>query len=145
MTAIEPLGPRWNTAWRDAYKHYAAALGEPVDDAIATTVWSWICARTHGIEGVAAIEEGRLVGFAHFRPFPRTLHGNEACFLDDLWVVETHRGSGVAERLIAHVGAIARERGWSHVRWVSESGNARAGALYDRIAEDWNLRTYRLR
>ena len=95
---FESVAPHWNTAWREHYKRYAQALGEPVDDTVATTVWAWLLARTHGVEGVLAIDAGeRLVGFAHFRPFPRTLNGNAACFLDDLWVTETARGAGVAE------------------------------------------------
>ena len=142
---FEPVTPRRFDAWRAHYLRYAAALGEHADDTIAATVWSWLLARTHGVEGVLAVGAGdELVGFAHFRPFPRTLDGNEACFLDDLWVAESHRGTGLAEALIDRVRATARERGWTHVRWVAEARNARARALYDRIAEDAHLATYRI-
>ncbi len=144
LIRFEPLAPRWQAAWRAAYGRYAEALGSPVDDAVAATVWSWLLARTHGVEGIAALEDDRLVGFSHFRPFPRTLDGNEACFLDDLWVEESHRGTGLARALIERVGALARERGWTEVRWVTERGNVRAQRLYDRIATDWGLRTYRI-
>jgi ribosomal protein S18 acetylase RimI-like enzyme len=89
-------------------------------------------------------EDDELCGFTHFRPFPRTLDGNEACFLDDLWVTESHRGTGLAEALIDQVRAIARQRGWSHVRWVTDMKNAPARALYERIAEDAGLVTYRI-
>lgn len=143
--AFEPVSPRRFGAWRAHYLRYAAALGEDADDAVAATVWSWLLARTHGLEGVlAAGGDGELVGFVHFRPFPRTLDGNEACFLDDVWVTESHRGTGLAQALIERVQAIARERGWTHVRWVTDARNARARALYDRIAEDARLVTYRV-
>jgi GNAT superfamily N-acetyltransferase len=143
---IEPVSPRWNAQWRAHYGRYADALGEPVDDAIATTVWSWLLARTHGVEGLVAVDEReQLAGFAHFRPFPRTLNGNEACFLDDLWVDEPHRGSGLAAALIDAVGAVARERGWTEVRWVSDERNHRARRLYERVAVDGRLVTYRIR
>ena len=142
---FEPVTPRRYDAWRAHYLRYAAALGEHADDAIAATVWSWLLARTHGVEGILAVgEDGDLAGFVHFRPFPRTLDGNEACFLDDLWVAEPHRGTGLAEALIDRVRAAARERGWTHVRWVATAKNARARALYDRIAEDARLVTYRI-
>jgi GNAT superfamily N-acetyltransferase len=142
---FEPVTPRRYDAWRAHYLRYAAALGEHADDAIAATVWSWLLARTHGVEGILAVgEDGELAGFVHFRPFPRTLDGNEACFLDDLWVAEPHRGTGLAEALIDRVRAAARERGWTHVRWVATVKNARARALYDRIAEDARLVTYRI-
>jgi GNAT superfamily N-acetyltransferase len=142
---FEPVSPRRFDAWRAHYLRYAAALGERADDTIAATVWSWLLARTHGMECVLAVGgDDELVGFAHFRPFPRTLDGNEACFLDDVWVTESHRGTGLAETLIDHVRATARDRGWTHVRWVAEARNARARALYERIAEDAHLVTYRI-
>ena len=142
---FEPVTPRRHEAWRAHYLRYSAALGEHADDAIAATVWAWLLARTHGVEGVLAIgDDGELAGFVHFRPFPRTLDGNEACFIDDLWVTEEQRGTGLAEALIDRVRATARARGWTHVRWVTDAKNARARALYDRIADDANLATYRI-
>ncbi|MEA2665364.1 MAG: hypothetical protein QOI11_2308 [Candidatus Eremiobacteraeota bacterium] len=142
---FEPLAPRWQGAWRAAYERYARAVDYQVDDAVAATVWAWLLTRTHGVEGIVAAEGERLVGFSHFRPFPRTLDGNQACYLDDLWVEESHRGSGLAEALIERVAAIARERGWSELRWVAERENVRAQRLYERVASDWGLRTFRIR
>jgi ribosomal protein S18 acetylase RimI-like enzyme len=142
---FEPLAPCWRDAWQAAYGRYARAVGSPVDDAVAATVWGWLLARTHGVEGIVAIEGDRLVGFSHFRPFPRTLDGNEAGYLDDLWVEESHRGSGLAQALIERVAAITDERSWSELRWVVERENGRAQRLYDRVASDWGLRTYRIR
>ena len=145
FVTFEPVSPRRFDAWRAHYLRYSAALGENADDAIAATVWSWLLARTHGVEGLLAIgDDDQLCGFVHFRPFPRTLDGNEACFLDDVWVTESHRGTGLAQALIDRVRALSRERGWTHVRWVTEANNARARGLYDRIAEDANLVTYRV-
>ncbi len=141
---FEPVAPRRYDAWRAHYLRYAAALGEHVDDTVAQTVWSWLLAGTHRVEGILAIgQDDELAGFVHFRPFPRTLDANEACFIDDIWVAEAHRGSGLAEALVERVRSTARERGWTHVRWVADAANARARALYARIAEDAQLVTYR--
>ena len=143
---IEQISPRRYAEWREHYRRYGEALGDRVDDIIVATVWSWLLARTHGIEGLLAIDEtDGLAGFAHFRPFPRTLHANEACFLDDLWVAERARGKGLAESLIDAVCAIARERGWTEVRWVTEEHNARARRVYERVATNGRLITYRIR
>jgi len=143
---IKPVSAERYAEWRQHYGRYREALGDPVDDAIAPAVWSWLLARTHGLEGLLAIDDAdRLAGFAHFRPFPRTMHANEACFLDDLWVDEPQRGKGLAEALIGAVCAIARERGWTEVRWVTEEHNARARRVYERVATDGRLITYRIR
>lgn len=80
----------------------------------------------------------------HYRPFYRTLDANEACFLDDLFVAPVERGSGLAQLLIARVAEIARERGWTHVRWVTTHGNGRARALYEKVATLQDLLTYRI-
>jgi ribosomal protein S18 acetylase RimI-like enzyme len=142
---FEPVSERWSAAWRVEYGRFTDVLGEPVDDAVAETVWSWLLARTHGVEAVLAIDGEQLVGFAHFRPFPRTMNGNEACYLDDLWVTDSHRGTGQGRALIERVCDIARERGWTEVRWVTEASNTVAQRLYDRIATTWDLKTYRIR
>ena len=64
---FEPVTPRRYDAWRAHYLRYGAALGEHADDAIAATVWAWLLARTHGVEGVLAIAaDDELVGFVHF-------------------------------------------------------------------------------
>lgn len=142
---FEPVSPRWKDAWREHYGRYAQTLGEPVDDAIANTVWSWLLANTHGVEAVLAVDGEQLAGFAHYRPFPRTLNGNEACYLDDLWVAESHRDTGLGRDLIEHVCTVARERGWTEVRWVTTTDNTLAQRLYDRIAKNADLKTYRIR
>jgi GNAT superfamily N-acetyltransferase len=59
---------------------------------------------------------GRLVGLAHYRPFPRPLSATFGCFLDDLFVAPDSRGSGAADLLLAELRLVARESGWSIVR-----------------------------
>ncbi len=143
-TRVVSLGAGDVDAWRAAYGAYAIAVDSPVDDAIAARVWAWLTDPGHPLEGVAAHVGSQFAGFAHYRPFPRTLDGNEAGFLDDLWVAPAFRGTGVVHSLFAHLEAIARARGWTHVRWVTQTTNARARRLYDSIARPIDLVTYRL-
>ena len=132
--------------WFALYARYAEELELPVSHRTGETVWRWLLDGTHRVSGIIALaDRGELAGFAHYRPFPRTLDGNEACFLDDLFVAEPHRGTGVAKMMIERVGAVARQRGWTEVRWVTGQTNARARALYDEIASPLELVTYRLR
>ncbi len=101
----------------------------------------------HGMHRVAAFlafSEDLLAGFVHYRPFPRTLDGNEACFLDDLYVAASARGAGLARRLILRVRDEARANGWSEVRWVTTPENAPARRVYERLATLSDLLTYRL-
>lgn len=119
-------------------------MESPVTREIASGVWGWIHDPAHAVEAIVAERGSKLVGFTIYRPFYRTLDANQACFLDDLFVAESERGSGLARSLIARVAQIAKERGWSHVRWVTTQENARARGLYEKVATLMDLLTYRL-
>ncbi|MBV8246042.1 MAG: GNAT family N-acetyltransferase, partial [Candidatus Eremiobacteraeota bacterium] len=105
--------------WRPLYGRYGESVGDIVDDAIARGVFDWLLDPQHEVEAVFAFEGDRLAGFAHYRPFPRTLHANTAGYLDDLFVSEADRGHGLARALIERVAAVGRQRGWTEVRWVT--------------------------
>lgn len=126
------------------YEPYSHAVESPVTREIAQGVWSWIHDPDHPVEAIVGERDGRLVGFTIYRPFYRTLDANEACFLDDLYVAESERGSGLARALIERVAEIAKARGWSHVRWVTTQENRRARGLYEKLATLMDLLTYRI-
>ncbi|MBV9647572.1 MAG: GNAT family N-acetyltransferase [Candidatus Eremiobacteraeota bacterium] len=141
---VEPQ-PRFYDGWRALYGVYGDDMGDPVDDVIALSVWSWLLGGTHRVAAILAVDrDGGVVGFVHYRPFPRTLHANEACFLDDLYVAPDHRGRGIAAELVRRVCEVAAENGWTEVRWVTGSSNAVAQRLYERIATRMELITYRI-
>ena len=131
-------------AWFALYQPYALAVESPVTPSIAEVMWQWILRNEHRIEAIVAERDGELVGFAHFRPFPRTLDANEACFLDDLFVADGERGKGTAVALIERLKQISSARGWTHVRWVTGEENKRAQRFYNKFAEDMKLLTYRV-
>lgn len=142
---VEPPQPADKTAWCDLYEGYQRFYKMPENPQVAETVWQWIHDPTHATECLVAREpSGRVVGLAHFRALPLPLSGSEAGFLDDLFVTPEARGSGAADALIAAVGAIGRERGWSWLRWFTAEDNYRARAFYDRIASLSQWKTYQL-
>jgi len=131
--------------WFTLYEQYARDVQSPIDRDIARNVWRWILDRTHPVEAIVAERnDDQLVGFAHFRRFPRTLDANEACYLDDLFVHEGDRGTGTARALIDEIVRISGTRGWTHVRWVTGAGNHRAQRFYNKFAEKTDLITYRV-
>jgi len=107
------------------------------------TVWEWLQDDNKEVSGlVAENTNGKLLGLAHFRPFARPLSATTGAFLDDLFVMPEARGHGVADALINHIEAIAAERGWSVVRWITADNNYRGRAVYDRLASKTNWVTY---
>jgi GNAT superfamily N-acetyltransferase len=132
-------------AWFSLYERYASEAGVEPNRRTGGVLWRWLLDGTYRVAGVIAVDNRKdVVGFAHYRPFPNTLNGTEACWLDDVYVAEGHRDTGLAERLIEHVCGTARKRGWSEVTWVS-SNDLQLRSAYDRIAVRSEVATYRIR
>ena len=121
--------------WARLYAAYAEFYNVAQTGAMRATVWGWIHDPACEVEGLVATgEAGRVIGIAHFRPFRRPLAASVGGFVDDLFVDPDARGSGAAQALIAGVEAVGRARGWSVIRWITAADNARARAVYDRLA-----------
>ncbi|MCA0202841.1 MAG: GNAT family N-acetyltransferase [Proteobacteria bacterium] len=130
-------------AWEALYAGYAAFYQVTQTEAMRARVWGWIHDHTHEVEAfVAEDDDGRLVGLTHFRPFARPLSASTGGFLDDLFVAPEARGSGAARALIEAVSEEGRRRGWSVIRWITAEDNARARALYDKLATATPWKTY---
>jgi GNAT superfamily N-acetyltransferase len=131
-------------AWYTLYERYASERGARPDRRIGGTLWRWLLDGTYRVAGVIAIDSRKeIVGFAHYRPYPNTLNGTEACWLDDIYVAESHRDSDLTERLVENVCTTARKRGWSEVTWVG-AGDPTSTAVYDRIAIRTEFATFRV-
>lgn len=142
---IRPLGMSDRTPWSDLYRQYAHFYQSPMTDAILDRSWSWLMDPSHPMEGLVAESEKRhLLGLAHFRACPDPLIAQDVCFLDDLFVAQDQRGSGIGRSLIMGVAARAQERGWPVVRWITAGSNAQARQLYDKIASATDWVTYDL-
>lgn len=129
--------------WDALYAGYAEFYGVAQTPAMRDTVWSWLHDEGAEVRGlVAEGEEGRLVGLTHFRPFARPLSATTGCFLDDLFVHPEARGLRVADALIAAVREVAKQNGWSVVRWITADDNYRARGVYDRVAAKTDWVTY---
>ena len=93
-------------------------------DAALNTLWSWLQDPDNDVNGLLAeSEDGRVVGLAHYRPFPRPLSATTGCFLDDLLVDPLVRGA--ADALLAELRRLATVNGWSVVRWITADDNYR--------------------
>lgn len=129
---VRDVQPEDRDEWRALYRGYAEfyRLSEPMLD----TVWGWLLDPDHEVSGLVAEDGGRLVGLAHYRPFARPLTASIGGYLDDLFVAPEARGTGAGDALLARLRAIAAERGWGVVRWITADDNHRARARYDQVA-----------
>jgi GNAT superfamily N-acetyltransferase len=132
MIEISPLAPpdraRWDVLARGYKRFYETALPDEEYD----RAWARLL-RAEEIHGLGARLDGQLVGIAHYL-FHRHIWMGDVCYLQDLFVDEATRGHGVAGALIERVAAAAREQGATRFYWQTREDNARARALYDRLA-----------
>ena len=140
---IVPVGLRHRGDWERLYAGYAEFYRVAQTPEMRERVWSWLHDPTHATEGLIAQDaEGRAVGLAHYRAFARPLSATMGGYLDDLFVDPRARGRRVADALIGALADEGRRRGWSVIRWITADTNARARAVYDRVATPTPWRTY---
>lgn len=145
MTGIRviPVEQRHRADWDRLYAGYAEFYGVTQTPGMRDRVWSWLHDTAHETRGLVAEDaEGRAVGLAHFRAFARPLSATTGGYLDDLFVDPQMRGQRVADALIAALAEEGRRQGWSVIRWITAENNARARAVYDRVAKLTPWRTY---
>lgn len=66
-------------------------------------------------QSIVADAGGRLAGFTLFFPNYSTWEGRPGLYLEDLYVEQAHRGSGLGRRLLAAVAAEAVARGYTRL------------------------------
>ena len=84
-------------------------------------------------EVVIAEEGGAAVGFALFFGTFSTFTGKPGLWLEDLFVLPEHRGRGVGTALLAHLAALAVERGCARFEWSVLDWNEDALAVYRKM------------
>jgi GNAT superfamily N-acetyltransferase len=139
-----PVEQRDWDAWCRLFSGYCTFYERPASAEHLRRIWSWIHEERSiwAMVAVAADGSGEPVGLAHLRAWVRPLRGEVCGYLDDLFVDPEHRGTGVVEALFAGIDAMARERGWTVVRWTTADVNYRARTAYDRVATRTGWITY---
>ncbi len=83
-----------------------------------------------------------VVGFATFVLHRSTWAKTHYLYLEDLFVGEAARGTGAGRALVEHVVETGRQNGCERVYWVTQTGNAAARSVYDKVADLPGLVTY---
>jgi GNAT superfamily N-acetyltransferase len=131
VTRLQPADrPRWTELWRAYLDFYHTAMPEQVYD----HTWSRLLAGGE-LHGLAARADGTIVGITHFLFHPSAWTLTPVCYLQDLFTDSAHRGHGAGRALIEAVGKRAREAGSTRMYWLTQSDNATARALYDKVAK----------
>jgi ribosomal protein S18 acetylase RimI-like enzyme len=135
-TGVRTLRPddrdRWHELWRGYLEFYEHDLPAEVTD----LTWRRLLDPAHPFQGFAALDgQQRIVGMVHFHLHGSTWARVGYCYLEDLFVDPTCRGLGAGRALIEAVYRAAGDQGAERVYWHTQDTNARAQALYRKLAE----------
>jgi GNAT superfamily N-acetyltransferase len=86
-----------------------------------------------GIQLLARDAQGEGLGFATVYWTWQTLSASRLAVMNDLFVAEAGRGTGLADRLIAACREHSAEHGATDLAWQTAKDNHRAQAVYDRV------------
>ena len=85
--------------------------------------------------GLIALSGGRAIGLTHYLFHRHGWSVENVCYLQDIYVDPTTRGTGAGRALIEAVYAAADAKGAPGVYWLTQDFNATARQLYDRIGQ----------
>ena len=87
--------------------------------------------------------DGAAQGFALFFHNFSTFEGRPGIYLEDLFVREAARGSGLGQALLAHLAALAVARDCARLEWSVLDWNAPAIGFYQKLGaqamDDWTI------
>jgi GNAT superfamily N-acetyltransferase len=116
---VAAIAAIWESAWRDAH------VGHVPDELVALRTPASFVARTPGLidDATVAVVDGEIAGFV-------SLNDDE---VEQVFVAARHRGSGVADALMADAEDRLRAAGHASAWLAVVGGNARARRFYERL------------
>jgi len=132
-TEVKWLTEEHRSQWNDLIRQYKQFYNQLLEDVEYDLAWQRII-QSDGVYGVAAFDQEVMVGVAHYL-FHTTTWERKVCYLQDLFVDESHRGQGIAKTLIEHIALTSRSEGATKFYWLTQDDNQPARLLYDRVAK----------
>jgi GNAT superfamily N-acetyltransferase len=129
----------WNPLWADYLAFYKTTLTRDISD----LAWTRFHDPDEPIFALGGYVDGELMGIAHYLFHRSTWAPQRYCYLEDLFVADAARGKGLGRALIEAVYARAEAANASRVYWLTQSDNAQARALYDKVADNLGFIQYR--
>jgi GNAT superfamily N-acetyltransferase len=120
----------WKTLWKQYLEFYKTS----VEDLVYETTFERLISSDHFSQNAfVAEQENELIGLVHYIYHPHNWKIEDVCYLQDLFVLKTARGTGVGRALIELVYLAADRNGTPTVYWLTQDFNEQARKLYDNI------------
>ncbi|WP_166362272.1 GNAT family N-acetyltransferase [Pseudomonas akapageensis] len=137
MSAIEirKVTAQDHAAWLPLWQAYQRFYETQIADEVTAVTWQRMLDPAEPINAALAWIDGQAVGMVHWIYHRSCWTVENSCYLQDLIVSESQRGTGIGRKLIEFVYAQARADGCIKVHWLTHETNATGIRLYERIAE----------
>ena len=141
--SVRPLKAEDKSRWLELWNGYLTFYETSLSDEQTELTWKRLMDTNYGVFGLIAEKDGAMVGITHFMFRPSTWAPKDYCYLEDLFVDPTVRGSGAGRALINRVIELAKEHGAGRVYWTTKENNAQARILYDSFIKVSEFVQYR--
>ena len=132
-----------HAAWQRLWRGYQAFYHVDISDEVSAVTWGRLLDPAEPMVAALAWSRDDAVGLVHLIRHRSCWTADDYCYLQDLYVHDTCRGSGVGRRLIEYAYRWAEAAGCSRVHWLTHETNIEAMKLYDRIADRSGFIQYR--
>jgi len=134
---------QWKLLWDGYNAFYGRKDKTALPAEISLRTWSRFFDAYEPIHALVAERDQQLIGLTHFLFHRSTITIEPSCYLQDLFTLESVRGTGVGRALILEVYRRAKLAGCSRVYWLTHETNQTAMKLYDQVAEKSGFVVYR--
>jgi len=122
----------WRRLWKLYLEFYESSVEE---DVYATTFSRLLSGAENEFAGLIALRGDQAVGITHYLFHRHCWRVENVCYLQDLYVDSSERGTGLGRALIESVYQHADASGCPRVYWHTQHFNQVGRRLYDRLAE----------
>ena len=129
--------------WLPLWKGYQRFYEVNIRESVTLETWARFLDPAEPMYAALAIVGEQALGLVHLIYHRSTWTTGNYCYLQDLFVADNARGSGIGRALIEHVFANARRNGAARVHWLTHESNDNAMQLYDRIVDRSGFVQYR--
>ena len=140
---IKPITADDHALWLPLWRSYQAFYKTEIPATTSAITWQRFLDTGEPMFAALALHDGVAIGLVHWIFHRSCWTTGDYCYLQDLYVDESIRGSGAGRALIEHVYAQAKAAGASRVHWLTQEDNTQARLLYDRIATHSGFTQYR--
>jgi GNAT superfamily N-acetyltransferase len=128
----------WNGLWKGYLDFYETSLAAAQYD----LTFGRFLDPAEPMFAYLAESGGRARGLVHIILHRSGWLDRPTCYLQDLFVEPSERGTGMGRALIEHVYDVVKTAGGERVYWLTHESNAAARKLYDHLADNTGFIQY---